>query len=223
MRRGRIIFLLAWFLLLLPGPITALKITPLASISNNQILLSNFFQRVTALLAFSMLSFQIILGAFMTRFTEKLGGWALKFHLLQGATIYSLVVLHPLLFVLVNFKAKGIIDPFYVFTQFCVLCSSRPELWYTFGRLSFWLITLAVVAAKLRKKPWWRVHWRKFHILNYFTFFLIATHAWFSGTDTMQPPFVTIFFLALFIVSATLIYKLYPLTYKFFQKLRSTK
>lgn len=223
MRRGRIIFLLTWFLLLLPGPITALKITPLASISNNQILLSNFFQRVAALLAFSMLFVQLILGAFMVRFTEKLGGWAFRFHVLHGAFLYVLIVAHPLLFVLLNFKAKGIIDPFYVFTQFCVLCSSRQEFWYTFGRLSFWLITLAVVAAKLRKQPWWSVHWRKFHILNYITFFLISIHSWFSGTDIMQPPFVIVYFLALFIVSATVIYKLYPLAKKYFQVLRSIK
>lgn len=210
MTRGRIIFLLLWFLVLLPGPITALKLTPLASISNNQILLTNFFQRVVALVAFPMLFVQIILGSFMTRFTEKLGGWALKFHLLQGATIYSLVVLHPLLFVLMNFKARGVIDPFYVFTELCVLCSSRQELWYTLGRVSFWLITLAVVAAKLRNQPWWRVHWRKFHILNYFTFFLIATHAWFSGTDVWEPPFVVLYWISVSSVFLTVIYKLYP-------------
>lgn len=199
-----------WFLVLLPGPITALKLTPLASISNNQILLTNFFQRVVALVAFPMIFVQIILGSFMTRFTEKLGGWALKFHLLQGATIYSLVVLHPLLFVLMNFKARGVIDPFYVFTELCVLCSSRQELWYTLGRVSFWLITLAVVAAKLRNQPWWRVHWRKFHILNYLTFFLIAAHAWFSGTDVWEPPFVVFYWISVTGVFLTVIYKLYP-------------
>lgn len=210
--------MLIWFLLLLPGPITALKITPLASISTNQILLTNFFQRVVALIAFSMLSFQLILGSFMTRFTQKLGGWALKFHLFEGAVIYSLVVLHPLLFVFLNFKAKGIFDPFYVFTEFCVLCSSRQEFWYTLGRLSFWLITIAVVAAKLRTRPWWRVHWRKFHILNYFTFFLIATHAWFSGTDVWEPPFVWIYWLAVFLILLTVVYKLIPFVKRHLQK-----
>ena len=210
MLRGRIIFLLIWLLLLLPGPITALRISPIASISSNQILLVNFYQRAVALVAFSMLFVQLILGAFMTRFTQKLGGWALKFHLLQGATIYSLVFLHPLLFVLMNFKAKGVIDPFYVFTEVCVLCSNRQEFWYTLGRLSFWLITLAVAAAKLRNQPWWRVHWRKFHVLNYFTFFLIATHAWFSGTDVWEPPFVYLYWISVAGVFLTVIYKLYP-------------
>ena len=223
MLRGRIIFLLVWLLLLLPGPITALKFTPLASISNNQILLVNFFQRIVALVAFSMLFFQLILGAYMTRFTEKLGGWALKFHLLQGAIIYSLVFLHPLLFVLMNYKAKNVIDPFYVFTQICVLCSSRQEFWYTFGRISFWLITLAVVAAKLRKQPWWRIHWRKFHIVSYFTFFLVAAHAWFSGTDVWEPPFVLLYWISVIIVFLTVLYKVYPYIKKIYLNLRSLK
>ncbi|MCH7730508.1 hypothetical protein IID21_03155 [Patescibacteria group bacterium] len=218
MKQKRLFFLILWLLILVPGPITVLKITPIARLTFEDVpLLLNFLLRIAGLLAFSMLFVQLILGAFMTRFTQKLGGWAFKFHVTHGAFLYSLILAHPILFVLFNFKAKGVLDPFYVFTQFCVICSERQEIWYTFGRISFWLISMAVLAAILRKESWWRVHWRKFHLLNYVAFFLVAIHAWFSGTDVWVSPFVLVYWLSVGGVSATVIYKLYPFAKKYFR------
>lgn len=218
MRQKRALFLLIWLLILVSGPITVLKTTPFTRLTFEDIpLLLNFILRIIGLLAFSMLFVQLILGAFMTRFTQKLGGWAFKFHVTHGALLYSFILAHPLLFVLFNFKTKGVLDPFYVFTQFCAICPEPTELFYTFGRVSFWLVSLAVLAAILRREPWWRRHWRKFHNLNYVVFFLVAIHAWFSGTDVWVFPFVLVYWLSVGGVSATVIYKLYPLVKKYFR------
>lgn len=205
------LFYAVWLLILSIGPITILKVTPLEIALSTPVLTINFFQRIIGFLGFSLLFWQIIIGAFMHRWTEKLGAWIFKFHVLEGVVVYSLVLLHPLLFVLFNFKTKGMIDPFYVFTDVCVLCANKIEFLYTFGRVGFWLITLAVVAAKLRTQPWLRIHWRKLHILNYFAFLLIAVHARGVGIDSRVTPFVWFYWVAVIAVVLTIFYKfLYP-------------
>ncbi|MBI3443285.1 hypothetical protein HY008_01310, partial [Candidatus Woesebacteria bacterium] len=147
---------------------------------------------------------------------ERLGPWIFNFHKAEGAVAYSLIVLHPFLFVLFNFKIKGVFDPFSVYTDLCVLCSNRLEFFYTFGRIAFWLTTIAVLAAILRTQPWLRVHWRKFHILNYVVFLLVAFHSWNLGSDTHSTPFVWFFWVALLGVTAFIFYRIYK---KLFQPL----
>ena len=215
--KAKIIFYLVWILTLLIVPLTILKLTPLGlAFSTSQLTLS-FLQRLTGLLVFTLFFWQIILGAFMGKWIEKLGGWVFKFHVLEGAVIYSLVSLHPLLFVLFRFKSLGILDPFYVFTDVCVLCANKIEFLYTLGRVGFWLITLAVVVVELRIQPWLRIHWRKFHIFNYFAFLLIAVHARGVGTDTRFTPFVWFYWISITIVVFTIFYKfLYPKVSKLF-------
>jgi len=201
-------FFLIWLLILVLGPISVLKNTPFSKLTFQDFpLLINFLQRMAALLIFSLLFVQIILGAWMQKWIEKFGGWIFRFHATQGAIAYSLILAHPLLFFLYNFKIKGVPDPFYVFTDFCLLCPKPIELYYTFGRVAFWFLSLAVIAAILRAEVWWRKNWRKFHILNYSTFFLIAVHAWFTGTDIKTPPFLWLFWVAISIVTLSIFYK----------------
>ncbi|MFZ5933039.1 MAG: hypothetical protein ACOYT7_03130 [Patescibacteria group bacterium] len=204
----KVLFFLIWTVSLLVIPLTVFKVTPLslAFIKANATL--NVLQRIAGLLAFTLLFWQIIFGAFMDKWIEKLGAWVFKFHVTEGAVAYALIILHPFLFVLFNFKVGKGFDPFYVFTDFCVLCSNRQEPLYTLGRVSFWLVTLAVVAAKFRTSSWLRVHWRKFHILNYLTFILIGIHSRFVGTDSLTPPFAWFWWLATTAVLVITIYKL---------------
>lgn len=207
LKQKRFFWVFVWLLILALGPITVLKITPISLVLRTPSVVVPFLQRITGLLAFSLLFVQIILGAFMNRWTEKLGGWVFNFHQAQGAIVYSLILAHPLLFVLFNFKLKGVLDPFYVFTDFCLLCPKPIELWYTFGRVSFWLISVAILAVILKNEPWWRTNWRKFHILNYVAFLLAATHSFFVGTDTKNIPFSYFYWFALATVVFSLIYK----------------
>ena len=145
----------------------------------------------------------------MDRWIEKFGGWVFKFHTTQGAIIYALIFAHASLFVLFNYKAGGRIDPFYVFTDLCVLCSNKTEFFYNLGRIGFWLITLAVVAARLRTQPWLRAHWRKFHILNYLAFMVIALHGRFIGSDTLSSPFSWILIAYTLIIFGIVGYKIF--------------
>ena len=215
----KILFYFVWFALLLIGPITIHKTTPIPMMLADSGLMISLIQRLTGLLAFTLLFIQIMLGSNMIKMTEKFGGWIFKFHLTQGALTYVLILIHPIFFVLLNFRIKGDLDPFYVFTDVCILCKNKAEFFYTFGRVGFWLTTTAVAAAALRVQPWFRVHWRKFHILNYFTFFLVGFHGLKVGTDFSSPPFVWFAYISETIVLLTLVYKI---AHKYLPNIRKT-
>jgi len=209
----KILFLIIWALILSLGPITILKNTSF-ELLKDPVVAINFFQRLTGLLAFSLLFFQIVIGSNMNKLIEKYGAWIFRFHVTEGIFTYLLVLIHPLLAVLLNFKLLGPFDPFYVFTDFCVICKTNSELFLTFGRVAFWIITLAVAAGYFRTNPWLRRNWKKFHKLNFIAFFLIAIHSWFVGSDTQSSPFVYFFYFTIPIVA-------YLFTFKFFKKIKS--
>jgi len=201
MKLNKPFFIILWIIILLSGPFTVLKSIKGVDLSQNPVFLISVLQRIIGLLVFSMLSVQIILGAFMKRWRNKLGPKALKFHIIQGSVAYALILIHAFLFLIFNFKTRGIIDPFYVFTDFCLLCKPKIELYYTFGRIAFWFISLAVLAAMLRGETWWRKNWKYFHILNYIVFLLVAAHIFFISTDIKLFPFSYVFrFLVVLII-----------------------
>ena len=158
-----------------------------------------------------MLFAQIMLGAFLPRLTEKFGGWLFKFHIFQGLTIYGLVLAHILAFALSDYFANRGVDPFYIVTDFCLLCGTSREFYLTLGRLSFWLITVSVFAGFFRTAtPFMRVYWRKFHILNYLLFLLIGIHGFFLGTDFTSMPFFAFAIVAYIVVLVVIVMKLMP-------------
>jgi len=204
----KIIFWVLLLGLLSLVPLTVIKSVSVPYLMANRSAMMNLVQRIFALTAFVLLFWQIMLGAYMQKWTDKLGGWVFKFHVIQGTMIYALVFLHPVFFMLFNFFAGRGIDPFYVFTQVCVFCKS-PELYYSLGRVSFWLINIAFFAGLFRTTtPYMRANWRKFHIINYLVFLLVGIHGFFSGTDFRIKPFFTFAIIACLIVVYTIIRKL---------------
>ncbi len=151
--------------------------------SLDKLFLLNGIQRVAGVLALFLLFVQTIVGAYRGKISQKLGGWVMNFHIWQGRVIYFLVLVHTFSFLLFNFAAQKGFNPFYVFVDFCLLCPTKMELYYSFGRIGFWLLNLTIAAALLRSNSWWRKNWRYIHILNYPLFFLIAAHAFFVGSD----------------------------------------
>lgn len=204
----RILFITLWALSLLLVPVTILKVTPISSVFEYPVTLANFFQRILGLTAFVLMFWQVILGAYMKKLTEKLGGWVFTFHITEGLILYGIIVLHPTLFVLFNYFAGKGIDPFYVFTQVCILCRNISEFYYTLGRVSFWIVTVAVIAAFFRTStPFLRVHWKKFHIFNFLAFLLVGFHSIGVGTDVGTFPFSLFHGPALAIVTYIILFK----------------
>ena len=202
-------FWVLWLVIVLSGPITVIRNSDLQNTFANPVVLTNFFQRMTGLLAFSLLFIQIILGSWMGRWLQIIGAKAYKIHITQGLVVYSLMLIHPLFEnAIVYLVSKNIIDALYVFIP--SLGTERAIL-LVFGRTAFLLATIAVIASYFRTKPFFRRNWRAFHILNYLVFILIFIHMR-LGTDIVTPPFVWVSWIALIGVLFSLVHRfLYPL------------
>ena len=119
-----------------------------------------------------------------------MGDWVFNFHVFEGRLIYFLAVLHPILFIFFNHFVGSGFDVYKAFVNICLLCKYPIDYYYTLGRLAFWLLTLAVMAAVFRNRaPWLIKHWRKMHVLNYVVFLLVGAHGFLLGTDFKVIPF----------------------------------
>jgi len=207
--KSKIIFVIIW-IIVFTVPLITIYLNPFFPKKLNFILVLSLVQRAGAMLALLLLAIQIFLGAFMGKLTEKFGGWLFNVHTIQGIVIGILVLIHPLIYLYQNFLGRGVFDPFIVFTDVCLLCETKHDLYLTFGKLAFWGLGATIAAGILRTRPWWRKNWRYIHVLNYLLFFAIAIHSWFVGSDVKRIPFVYIFFLSVVVVTYTLAVKLLP-------------
>lgn len=196
-KKGLVIF--SWILIILVGPITLLVNNTLSDVFSDPVLLVNFFQRITGLLAFSFLFVQILLGAYMTYWQGIIGAKTFKYHVFEGVFSYLLILAHPLLYIVFTYQTLGTITTFIL--PNLDVNSVSYELYLTYGRIAFVLLSIGVAAGLLRNKPFLRHNWRKFHILNYFSFFFIAFHAWHVGSDVSSPPFSIFFWFALAVIA----------------------
>ena len=198
MRNRKLLFILVWLLLIVLSVVSPIKDIKFVLASKNQALLINLLQRFLGLLAFTLLFIQIFMGAYMEKLEEKLGKWVFKFHLFNGVLVYFLIFLHPAFYMLFLYKIKGVLDPFYIYSDLCVLCKGNLEYFYNFGRVALWLITAGIIAAVFRgADPFMKKNWRKFHLLNYLAFFLVAIHLRGVGTDAVVMPFYAFYWFSL--------------------------
>lgn len=154
----------------------------------------------------------------MDKLTEKLGGWIFKFHVVEGAVIYSLAFLHPLFFMIFNHFIGSGWNPYLVFIDVCLLCNKPIDYYYTLGRISFWLLTITVLAAEFRMAtPWLKVNWRKLHLLNYAIFLLVGLHGFLIGTDFKIQPFYSFAIVAYAIVVGIVVFVEIPRLYRNYQ------
>lgn len=198
MNRNWNYFLIVWIIVIAMGPVTLLLNFPLDKIFATQTSTISFFQRLVGLLLFSLIFTQIVIGSNMPKFIELFSGKIFRFHVVEGIVAYSLMILHPIL---------GSLNGVSLLPVFV-----RYELLYNLGRFAFVLFTLAVFAALLRTQPFLTRHWRKFHILNYVAFYLIAIHSYFVGSDTKSLPFVIFWWMAVVVITLLIIKKLLRLS-----------
>ncbi|MBL7036529.1 hypothetical protein ISR94_01595 [Candidatus Microgenomates bacterium] len=193
----RLKYLLIWATFLFAGPIAVYLNTDMQVIGTNRILITNLIQRYLGTAIFGMLAFQIV-------FREKI---SITAHKLSGALIYSLVLLHPALWIVQNYFLRGSVDIYYPFIDICGLCKGPGEYFYNSGRLAFWSITLAVGAAvlvRIIKDKWLSKNWKNFHVLNYFAFYFVSIHAIGIGSDITHPLFIILFVISHILVGMTI-------------------
>lgn len=171
MKKNIIIFWCIWLGLVILGPYTILK-TPIVSTLN-------LLERISGVFIFSLLFIQIALKKIV------------------NPVILLLVFIHPLFLLIFNYKVFHTLDPFYIYTQACLLCKTNLELFYTFGRLAIWFLIIGIFALK----------WRKLHFFNYAAFFFAALHGWFVGSDFRASPLKFFFWLSILAVFLTVLRK----------------
>ena len=107
-----------------------------------------FLTRLTGMLLVGLIFCQIVL----------LKGYK-KINLFFTVLILALILIHPLLTVYFTKLIYGKLDPFYPFTDMCVLCPLRDQI-ITLGRLAFWAYLAAIGAVILRATPWFKENWQ---------------------------------------------------------------
>lgn len=217
--KAKHIFYFLWFLLILLPVVTVYS--DFTATSSIKVILSDknltlkFFERLTGLIALTLLPVQVFLGGFMSKLTDRFGGWIFSFHITEALIIYGLVITHPILNLIRNIPTRGI-DPFSVFTDMCLACRTHFELYLTFGKIAFWLVTLTYFIAKYRTLPLLQRNWHTIHLLNYVVFFLISLHAYFAGSDILSPNYFWYFILIQIFVGILTIRKVWKIIKKNF-------
>ena len=186
MKRRRFLVIFIYLLLLISGPTTVLLNTPLSTVFRNQTTLIVTLQRLLGTVAYVMLFGQIVLGSKMGEWIKSLGGKAYRYHITHGLIAYVVILLHPLMQTVLDFKLRG---------PFAAAISLLPgsDIFLNFGKIALLLITAAVFVGYFRTKPFLRRNWRKFHILTYIAFIFVGIHSWNLGTDVKDFPFVLTF------------------------------
>lgn len=153
----------------------------------------NLIQRFTGIAAFVLITLQIFLST-----NRKLT----RFHMINGILAYLFIFIHPILMILYRYSYMGSFDPFYVYTDVCVLCDGSYEYFVNYGRIAFYILTLTVVTAKFKNylSDWFKNNWRKLHILNYAAFYFVSVHAINIGSDSSEKWFIYLFWSAQVIV-----------------------
>jgi methionine sulfoxide reductase heme-binding subunit len=199
-------------------PLTVLPTVNLPLILKFPASTASLLLRLLGLTAFVLLFWQLMIGAYMERWINKFGGWVFKFHIFNGIAIYSLAILHPLAFLFSRYFIGIGADPIFIFLGFCVYCQTKLNLYYTLGRISFWLLTIGVLAGFFRSiNPFMRFNWRKFHVLNYVAFLIVGVHEYLLGTDYMTQPFFAFSMIAYVLIIYTIVRKL-PNLLSFYKK-----
>jgi hypothetical protein len=101
-------------------------------------------RNLAGILAFTFICIQIIVHFFLKYLVKFFGKWIAEFYKLFPLVIVVFVFLHSLIIVFINYKIKGFFDPFYVYTDICILCKNTAEIINTLGRMSFWLVLFLV-------------------------------------------------------------------------------
>jgi hypothetical protein len=128
--------------------------------------LALFIQSYSGVGLFFLFFIQILVG----RFVKKSGLYYLLTFLLVG-----LVLTHIFAYIYYVKIIKGFFDPFYPFTDLCLLCKTIvfPEYFINFGRIALWLVGLTSLAIFTRFK---NLRW-----LNMIAFLSASFHVWFLG------------------------------------------
>lgn len=195
--KNKIIFWLIWLAIVLLGPVAIIRSSNLLLMQQNRQALAYFFFGFFSLTAFNLLFVQVLIMSFKSWFTGKLGSWILKFNKIEILTAYFFIFLGLASLMTYYYFATKTLDPFYIFTQVCVLCNHPSEYYMTFGRISFWLAVIVIL-------------WKKFDYLNYLIFLFMGLFGYFVLPGFHFLPFLVFAIAAYLVVLYIVLFKKLP-------------
>lgn len=89
----------------------------------------NLIQRSAAIIALGLLALQILTNTNKKLFTYFM---------------YLFIFIQPILVILSRYVFNSDLDPFYMYTDLCVLCDGRGEFIINFLRIAFYAVSIAV-------------------------------------------------------------------------------
>lgn len=141
--------------------------------------------KITVLVAFALLTVQIYLST-----SEKY----FKLHRIFTNFTYIFIFMYPVLIMVSRYLSLGKIDPFYLYTDICIICSDNYEYYINFGRISFYLVTITFFSSKFNLlNKWLKINSRQLYVLNYFAFYFISVYIRYLFQKP-EPIIVTILF-----------------------------
>lgn len=122
----------------------------------------NLVQSITALIAFVLLVVQIYYQ------TSK------KTYIYLT---YFFVFIQPILIILSRYFLYHDFDPFYMYTDLCLLCGKKYEYDINFLRIFFYSISIAVFAPYFKNiNKWFNVNWKLFNYFFFFGFYSLSIY-----------------------------------------------
>jgi predicted ferric reductase len=204
-RINKSLFYAVWLALIAIPFITFALNTDLNAVISNKVLLLNSLQRVSGMMAFTLIFAQIVLGSFMDRWVQIFGAFAYRLHVLEGLTAYFFILIHPLFQLLITYEISATISE--VVRSLIPSLASSQEVYLTLGKTGFLIATVTFLAGYFRTYPLLRRNWRILHMLNYLLFYFIFFHSGGVGSDVANLPFSLFRWSAFFGISVLIFYR----------------
>lgn len=142
----------------------------------------NLVQRITTIIALVLLSLQIY-----TNNSKKI---------LVYLT-YTFIFVQPLLVILSRYIFNSHLDPFYMYTDLCVMCDGKTEYYINFLRIAFYSASLAIFAPLLKNESkWLKKNWKLLEYLYYAGFYSLSLYLYNTGPIVKEKWFVYVFWIA---------------------------
>lgn len=155
----------------------------------------NLVQRSTAIIALFLLALQIY-----TNTSKKMYIYL----------TYLFVFIQPPLILLARYMFRNVRDPFYMYTDLCVLCDGKAEYIINFMRITFYAVSVAVFALIFKNMDKWLMkNYKKFEYLYIIGFYSLSIYLYNTGPLVRPKSFISIFWLCQLIVFIS-IFKMLP-------------
>lgn len=127
------------------------------------------------------------------------------FKILNYLTFF-LIFLQTVLVVSARYLSNSDFDPFYMYTDLCVLCDGVYEYYINFLRISFYATTIAILAPFIKNiNNWFKTNWKYLFNFYYLSFYSLSIYLYNTGPVIKTNLFIYFFWICQIIVLARLV------------------